>query len=144
LTSYQPKNGAAGTRVAAGKQVLATTGKLARKVLFKATMSLLENTCSKMAESDANALGMTETIQQVDVTRHISPVVAHELNNVITIIQGYADRLLFKHGENPALQPSLQIIAETARRAAAIVHDARPAHPNAASRQKPVPQSPAA
>ena len=37
--------------------------------------------------------------------------VAHELNNIFTIIRGYADRMLIKHGENPALRPELLLIA---------------------------------
>jgi len=49
--------------------------------------------------------------------------VAHELNNVLTIIQGYADRLLIKHKDNPALQPQLQLISQSARRASALVRD---------------------
>ncbi len=56
-----------------------------------------------------------------DSTRHISPIVAHELNNILTIIQGYSDRLLLKHGENPALEAHLKLISEAARRAATIV-----------------------
>jgi signal transduction histidine kinase len=53
----------------------------------------------------------------------MSSAVAHELNNVLTVIQGYADRLLVKHHENPALQPELQMISDSARRAAALVRD---------------------
>jgi signal transduction histidine kinase len=50
--------------------------------------------------------------------------VAHELNNVLTIVRGYADRLLFKHGENPALRPELKLISDNARRAGNVVRDA--------------------
>src|SRR6202035_5890171 len=52
--------------------------------------------------------------------------VAHELNNILTIIQGYADRMIMKHGENPALRPDLQLISENARRAVAVVRKASP------------------
>lgn len=61
----------------------------------------------------------------VEPARHISPVVAHELNNLLTVIQGYADQLLFKHAQNPALEPRLKLISEAARRAATVVRDAR-------------------
>ncbi len=101
-----------------------------------AAMSSLENIYKIMAESAAGAGALHETAQKFDSARHISPVVAHELNNIIAIIQGYADRLRFKHGENPALEPNLKLISEAARRAAAIVHDAMPPGPGPASPAK--------
>lgn len=55
--------------------------------------------------------------------------VAHELNNIVTIIQGYADRMILKHGENPALRPELQLISDHARRAAAVIRQAAPRQP---------------
>ena len=61
-----------------------------------------------------------------DPTRHISPAVAHELNNILTIIQGYADRLLIKHGENPAFETNLKLISEAARRASTLVRTSVP------------------
>jgi C4-dicarboxylate-specific signal transduction histidine kinase len=61
---------------------------------------------------------------KLDPARHISPVVAHELNNILTIIQGYADRLLIKNGENPALESHLKLISEAAHRAAILVRSA--------------------
>jgi hypothetical protein len=106
---------------------------LARKVLCVAAMSSLENIYKIMAESAAGADALHETAQKFDSARHISPAVAHELNNIIAIIQGYADRLLFKHGENPALEPHLKLISEAAKRAAIIVHDAMPPNPSPAS-----------
>ena len=60
----------------------------------------------------------------VDTARNISCDVAHELNNVMTIIRGYADRLIMKHGDNPALRPELQLISDNARRAANVVRAA--------------------
>ena|ERR1039457_3104727 len=92
-------------------------------------MSSLENIYKKMAEAAAGADVLHETTQKFDSTQHISPVVAHELNNIIAIIRGYADRLLFKHGKNPALEPHLKLISEAAKRAATIVHDALPPNP---------------
>lgn len=64
-----------------------------------------------------------------DPEHHIAPAVAHELNNVLAIIQGYADRLLLNHGENPALETHLKHISEATRRATTIVRDALPQQP---------------
>jgi signal transduction histidine kinase len=67
---------------------------------------------------------------RIDPARQISPVVAHELNNIITIIMGYGERLLLKHGaQDPAMEAHLKLIVEASRRAATIVRDATP--PNA-------------
>lgn len=52
--------------------------------------------------------------------------VAHELNNILTIIQGYAERMMIKYGENPALRPELQLISDNARRAVSVVRQATP------------------
>jgi signal transduction histidine kinase len=112
---------------------------LARKVLCVTAMSSLENIYKKMAEAAAGADVLHETTQKFDSTQHISPVVAHELNNIIAIIRGYADRLLSKHGENPALEPHLKLISEAAKRAATIVHDALPPNPSPTVRQNPPP-----
>jgi nitrogen-specific signal transduction histidine kinase len=54
----------------------------------------------------------------------ISREVAHELNNVLTIICGYTERLLMKHADNPALRPDLQLICNNARRAGNVVRRA--------------------
>jgi len=110
---------------------------LARKVLCVTAMSSLENIYKKMAEAAAGADALHETTQ--NSTPHVSPAVAHELNNIIAIIRGYADRLLFKHGENPALEPHLKLISEAAKRAAAIIHDALPPNPSPTVRQNPPP-----
>jgi signal transduction histidine kinase len=112
---------------------------LARKVLCVTAMSSLENIYKKMAAAAAGADVLHETTQKFDSTQHISPVVAHELNNIIAIIRGYADRLLSKHGENPALEPHLKLISEAAKRAATIVHDALPPNPSPTVRQNPPP-----
>jgi len=50
---------------------------------------------------------------------------AHELNNILTIIQGYADRMIMKNAENPALTPDLKTISNNARRAVTLIRDAR-------------------
>jgi signal transduction histidine kinase len=61
--------------------------------------------------------------------RQIGREVAHELNNILTVIQGYADRMILKHGDNPALRPELQLISENARRAVGVIRQASPRKP---------------
>ncbi len=68
---------------------------------------------------------MLTPLQPIDPARHIAPAVAHELNNILTIVQGYADRLLLRHSQNPALMPDLKLISEAARRAAIVVRQAK-------------------
>ncbi len=109
-----------------------------------AKMSSLENIYKKMAESAAGAGALHETAQKFDSARHISPVVAHELNNIMAFIQGYAERLRSKHGENPALESQLNLISEAARRAAAIIRDAMPPSLSPAVRLNPPPPQPPA
>lgn len=67
-----------------------------------------------------------EPARPIDPARHIGPEVAHDLNNILAIVQGYADRLLLRHGANPALMPDLKLISEAARRAATVIRNARP------------------
>ncbi len=67
-----------------------------------------------------------ETTLQMDPARHISPKVAHELNNILTVVQGYSDCLLFQHREDAALQAHLKIISDASRRASAIIREAMP------------------
>jgi signal transduction histidine kinase len=59
---------------------------------------------------------------------HMGRDVAHELNNVLTIIRGYAERMVLKHGDNPALLPDLQLISDNARRAENVVRQATQHH----------------
>lgn len=73
---------------------------------------------------EPGALANLHPADALDNQKQIGRDVAHELNNVLTIIMGYADRLLLKHGENPALRPELKLIAENARRAQAVVRAA--------------------
>ena len=56
-------------------------------------------------------------------------MVRHEFNNILTVIQGFAEWLLRKHWEEPALQPQLQLILESAKRAAALIREASPPAP---------------
>ncbi|MEJ0089379.1 MAG: hypothetical protein WDM80_06500 [Limisphaerales bacterium] len=74
-------------------------------------------------------------LQPFDPARHIAPNVAHELNNILTIVQGYTDRLLLRHGQNPALMPDLKLISEAARRAAIVVRNAKAASSGEVMRQ---------
>lgn len=69
-----------------------------------------------------------------DNGRQISRDVAHELNNILTIVRGYADRLILKHGDNPALRPELQLISDNARRAASVVRNASQPKPSSTPR----------
>ena len=56
-----------------------------------------------------------------EAQKHIGREVAHELNNILTIIRGYSDRMMIKHGTNPALRPDLQLISESVKRAEAVI-----------------------
>jgi len=89
-------------------------------------MSLYDLVYKKMAVSfnRGDAGRLDEPAQKFDPARHISPGVAHELNNALTVVQCYADSLLLKHAEDGALQPHLKRISEASRRASMIVRDA--------------------
>ena len=63
-------------------------------------------------------------IRPPDADRHISFTLAHELNNLLTIVQGHADHLFAKNQENTALAPTLKKISDAARRAAELVRNA--------------------
>jgi nitrogen-specific signal transduction histidine kinase len=104
----------------------------------------MESIYKKMAESAAGGGAAHETAQKSDSAQHIPPAVAHELNNIIAIIRGYADRLLVKHSQDSALEPHLQLISDAAKRAGAIVREATPRNPSPARLSPPPPQPPAA
>jgi hypothetical protein len=92
-------------------------------------MQSLETIYKKMASSLEHTGGTDiyhETAPAFDPDRHIAPNVAHELNNILTIVQGYADRMLIKHSSDPGLQPHLRLISEAAKRAALVVREATP------------------
>jgi nitrogen-specific signal transduction histidine kinase len=94
-------------------------------------MSAYDSIYKKMAESlEHGSPGFAhEPAHKFDPARHIAPAVAHELNNILTVIQGYSDRLLLKHIHDPALQPHLKLISQAAQRAAAVIRDATPPMP---------------
>lgn len=96
----------------------------------------------KMASLEQSGAGrFQETVCKFDSAWQMPRTVVHELNNILTIIQGYADRLLLKHREDPALQPQLRMIFESARRAAALIREAAPPAQNPNQRQNPPPPS---
>jgi hypothetical protein len=103
--------------------------------------STLDSIYKKMASSlDGGSGHLNESTRQFDPSKHVSPVIAHELNNILTIVQGYADRLIMKYPDDAALQPQLKLITEAARRAAIIIRDATPQN-NEATRQIPPAES---
>ena len=77
---------------------------------------------------------MPDQAPKYDPARQVTPQVAHELNNILTIVQGYADRLLLRHGQDPALLPQLRLISEAAKRAAIVVREATPPNSNGSFR----------
>ena len=91
-------------------------------------MSSLDNIYQKMVPTlePAALAQLHQAPNHTEPQSQIAREVAHELNNILTIIQGYADRMILKHGENPALRPDLQMISENARRAGAVVRKATP------------------
>jgi len=100
-------------------------------MLFFTQMSSLENIYMKMAPTlePATLAGLHHELSQPDTQKQVGREVAHELNNIFTIIRGYADRMLIKHGENPALRPELLLIAENVKRAESLVrHSTSPRH----------------
>ena len=110
-------------------------------IAFSAEMSSsFDSIYKKMASSlEPGGAGQAH-VAKIDPTRHISPVVAHELNNLLTIIQGYADRLALKHNQDSALETHLKLISEASRRAATVVRGALP--PRADLSPHPQPDSP--
>jgi signal transduction histidine kinase len=59
-----------------------------------------------------------------DADRHISLTLAHELNNLLTVVQGHAERLFAKHREDSVLASNLKTISDAAHRAAELVRNA--------------------
>jgi len=112
---------------------------LACKLLCLFAMSSIENIYKKMAESAAGAGALNDNAHKFDSTQHIPPTVAHELNNILAIIRGYTDRLLFKHSQDPALEPHLKLISDAAKRAGIIVREAMAPQPDPATRLNPPP-----
>ena len=86
-------------------------------------MSSLENIYLKMSPAlePATLAALHHETPNPDTQKQVGREVAHELNNIFTIVRGYAERMLIKHGENQALRPELLLIAENVKRAEALV-----------------------
>jgi signal transduction histidine kinase len=93
-----------------------------------------KNRPAQLEQSGAGNLHKAD--QKFDPTRHIAPIVAHELNNILTIVQGYAERLLLRHNDDPALMPHLRLISEASKRAATVIRAATPPNANETFRQQ--------
>ncbi len=92
-----------------------------------AMTSSFDSIYKKMAANDNREEDrLPEPGASFDPARHVSPLIAHELNNILAIVQGYADRLILKYADDTALHAQLKMITEAARRAATIVRDATP------------------
>jgi signal transduction histidine kinase len=88
-------------------------------------MSSFDSTDEKLAlPVELNGAGIRQENRPPDADRHISITLAHELNNILTVVQGHADHLFVKHQENAALAPALKKISDAARRAAELVRNA--------------------
>jgi signal transduction histidine kinase len=105
-------------------------------------MSSLDNIYQKMVPTlePATLAQLHHDSAQADRENHVGREVAHELNNILTIIQGYSDRLIMKNAESPALRHDLQLISDNARRAVTVIKQARQP---VAPRPAPAAQSPA-
>ena len=108
-------------------------------------MSSLENIYQKMSPmlEPAKLASLHHETQHPDTQKQVGREVAHELNNIFTIIRGYADRMLIKHGENPALRPELLLISENVKRAESLIrHSTYPrSRPTATVTAQPMVQS---
>ena len=94
-------------------------------------MSSLENIYQKMSPTlePATLASLHLETPHPDTQKHVGREVAHELNNILTIIQGYADRMIMKNGENSVLRHDLQLISDNARRAVTVIRQAVPRKP---------------
>jgi signal transduction histidine kinase len=89
-------------------------------------MSSLENIYMKMSPTlePAHLAQLHQQHPDYASQRQIGREVAHELNNILTIIRGYSDRIMIKHGSNPALRSELQLISENVKRAETVIRSA--------------------
>jgi signal transduction histidine kinase len=84
-------------------------------------MSSFESTDKKMASPLQPNGGENH---RPDSDQHMSLTLAHELNNLLTVVQGHADRLFVNHQEDTILAPTLKKISDAAHRAAELVRNA--------------------
>jgi signal transduction histidine kinase len=96
-------------------------------------MSSLDNIYQKMVPTlePATLAQLHHEPPHPEPQHQIAREVAHELNNILTIIQGYTDRMILKHGKDPVLRPDLQLISENTRRAVSVIRKATPRNPAA-------------
>jgi hypothetical protein len=94
-------------------------------------MSSLDNIYSKMTPTlePAALAGLHAESPVLDHDKLVGRQVAHELNNILTILRGYAERMMIKHGDNPALRPDLQLINDNLRRAERVIRESTPPRP---------------
>jgi signal transduction histidine kinase len=88
-------------------------------------MSQVESSVKKTAappQADGGENGQEN--HKAGSDRHISSTLAHELNNLLTVVQGHAERLFVKHREDSALASNLKTISDATRRAAELVRSA--------------------
>jgi signal transduction histidine kinase len=83
-------------------------------------MSLLKISDNTVSPSQPNG----GENHQSDSHGPISSSLAHELNNLLTVVKGQADRLFVKHKDDAVLAPNLKKISESAHRAAELVRNA--------------------
>ena len=90
-------------------------------------MSSLDNIYQKMVPTlePATLAHLHHEPARPEPQAQMAREVAHELNNILTIIQGYADRMIMKNAENPVLSPDLKTISNNARRAVTLIREAR-------------------
>jgi signal transduction histidine kinase len=94
-------------------------------------MSSLESIYQKMSPNleAADFTHLHPETADSEQQQRIGREVAHELNNILTIIRGYADRMLIKNRDNPALRPDLKMISDNVLRAEAVIRRATPPRP---------------
>jgi signal transduction histidine kinase len=98
---------------------------------FVAAMSSFDSIYKKIASSlEQSGAENVQPPKNSDPDRQVPSEIAHDLNNILAIIQGYSDRLLIRHGKDLALAPQLKVISEAAKRATAIIRDATPSRAN--------------
>ena len=109
-------------------------------------MTLPDSIYKKMASSlEQSGAQIMQPPKKSDSDRQIPREIAHDLNNILTIIQGYSDRLLIRHGKDLTIAPHLKVISEASKRATAIVRDATPSSASTEFGQLPnLPQPPTA